>query len=211
MTGRSNESAVSPWKDGFLFIGNQLALDLLNTRPAPDGEPVEFLPDFDALLGWMRAAGQLRPSEVVTLRRRWGKSSRARRTLEAIRELREKLRKEVLAWEGGAAPHRSTVSELNRLQAKHPMRARLTVAGGVSSMEHFFETRGPEDLLAPLAHSAAMLFASVDRSRVRKCGQCVLHFYDTSKKGMRHWCSMRLCGNRAKVAAYSRRKRVEAE
>jgi predicted RNA-binding Zn ribbon-like protein len=30
-----------------------------------------------------------------------------------------------------------------------------------------------------------MLFADVDRSRVRKCAQCVLHFYDTSKKGTR--------------------------
>jgi hypothetical protein len=27
----------------------------------------------------------------------------------------------------------------------------------------------------------------VDRRRVRKCDECVLHFRDTSKKGMRRW------------------------
>jgi predicted RNA-binding Zn ribbon-like protein len=35
----------------------------------------------------------------------------------------------------------------------------------------------------------------------------VLHFQDTSKKGTRRWCSMRLCGNRHKVAAYADRQR----
>jgi len=53
----------------------------------------------------------------------------------------------------------------------------------------------------------ATLFAEADRNRVRKCGQCVLHFHDTSKKGIRRWCSMRLCGNRLKVAAYAARQR----
>ena len=74
-------------------------------------------------------------------------------------------------------------------------------------MELYFEPRQPEDLLTPLAHSAATLFAHVDRSRVRKCDQCVLYFHDTSKKGTRRWCSMQLCGNRRKVAAYAARQR----
>ena len=77
-------------------------------------------------------------------------------------------------------------------------------------MELWFESRQPEDLFAPLAHSAAKLFASVDRNRVRKCDQCVLHFHDTSKKGTRRWCSMQLCGNRLKVAAYAARQRGHA-
>jgi hypothetical protein len=62
-----------------------------------------------------------------------------------------------------------------------------------------FAPRRPEDLFAPVAHSAARLFAEVDWNRVRKCGQCVLHFYDTSKKRTRHWRSMQLCGNRLNV------------
>jgi predicted RNA-binding Zn ribbon-like protein len=133
-----------------------------------------------------------------------------RHALETMRALRERLREEILAWEGGSAVHHSTVDELNRLMAEHPMRTRLKEKGHSPSTELWFEQRQPEDLFAPLAHSAAMLFANVNRNRVRKCDQCVLHFHDTSKKGTRRWCSMQLCGNRLKVAAYAARQRGHA-
>ena len=201
----------SDWRDGFLFVGNHLALDFLNTRPVQNGEPLELLSDFSALLRWFQAAGLLSSSEIVNLQRRSGESATARRTLDAMRQLREKLRKEILAWEGGAEVHRATLDELNQLMAAYPMLSRLKAVGNVSSMELWFEPRQPEDLFAPLAHSAATLFAEADRSRVRKCGQCVLHFYDTSKKGTRRWCSMQLCGNRLKVAAYAARQRLNAQ
>jgi len=200
----------SDWRDGFLFVGNHLALDFLNTRPVQNGEPMELLSDFSALLRWFQAAGLVGSREMTKLQRQWGESATARRTLEAIRQFREKLRKEILAWEGGAEVHRSTEEELNRLMAAHPMLSRLQATGNVPSMELRFEPRQPEDLFAPLAHSAAELFAGVDHNRVRKCGQCVLHFYDTSKKGTRRWCSMQLCGNRLKVAAYAARQRLNA-
>ncbi len=80
------------------------------------------------------------------------------------------------------------VNELNRLMADRPMRTRLKTS----------------------AHSAATLFANVDRNRVRQCAHCVLHFHDTSKKGTRRWCSMQLSGNRYKVAAYATRQRMWA-
>jgi predicted RNA-binding Zn ribbon-like protein len=191
----------------FLFLGNQPALDFLNTRPVQNGEAVELLSDFEALLRWFQAAGLLGAADVAKLRQQWGDSPRARRTVETILELRERLRKEVLAWEAGAGVHRSTIDELNRLMAKHPMRTRLKPARNALSKELWFETLQPEDLLAPIAHSAAALFTDIDRTRVRKCGQCVLHFHDISKKGTRRWCSMQLCGNRAKVAAYAARQR----
>ncbi len=202
----------SDWREGFLFVGNRLALDFLNTRPVQNGEPMELLPDFSALLRWFQAAELLSARDAANLRQKWGKSARAQRTVEAVRELREKLRKQVLAWEGGGAVHHSTLDELNTLMAEHPMRTRLKTktSGSASATELWFEPRQPEDLFAPLAHSAATLFASVERSRVRKCDQCVLHFYDTSKKGTRRWCSMQLCGNRLKVAAYAARQRMQA-
>ena len=199
----------SDWRDGFLFIGNQLALDFLNTRPVQNGEPMELLPDFSALLRWFQAAELLGARDVANLQQ-WGNSARAQRTVEAMRELRERLRKEILAWEGGSAVHHSTVDELNRLMADHPMRTKLKTSGRASATELWFEPRQLEDLFAPLANSTAALFANVDRSRVRKCDQCVLHFHDTSKKGTRRWCSMQLCGNRLKVAAYAARRRMQA-
>ena len=127
---------------------------------------------------------------------------------QGIMFLREKLRKEVLAWERRGVVHRSTVEELNRLMADHPMRTRLKTTRNALSKELWFDPQQPEDLLAPLVDSAATLFAEATRDRVRKCGECVLHFYDTSKKGTRRWCSMRLCGNRLKVATYAARRRM---
>jgi predicted RNA-binding Zn ribbon-like protein len=198
----------SPWKDGFLFLGNHLALDFLNTRPALNGEPLELLPDFSALLRWFHAAGLLTLRQRASLQEKWGDSARARRTVEAVRELRERIRKEVAAREKGSVVHHSTVDELNRLMAEHPMLTRLMTGGSKASTELWFAPHQPEDLLAPLAHSAATLFAHADRNRVRKCGHCVLYFHDTSKKGTRRWCSMQLCGNRQKVAAYAARQRL---
>ena len=48
-----------------------------------------------------------------------------------------------------------------------------------------------------------------DPARIRRCAghDCVLHFYDTSRRGDRRWCSMAGCGNRAKAARHYARTR----
>src|SRR6266849_10191509 len=121
----SRATSKSDWKDGFLFVGNQLVLDFLNTCPVQNGEPTELLSDFSALLRWFQAAELLSARDVANLQQQWGRSARAQRTVETVRELREKLRKEILAWERGGAVHPTTIDELNRLMADHPMRTRL--------------------------------------------------------------------------------------
>lgn len=198
----------SDWRDGFLFVGNHLALDFLNTCPVLSGEePTELLPDFEAVLQWFRAAGLLGPREASELRRRWGESDRARRVLDSLHRLREKLRKEILKYEAGGHVQRATVEEINRIMADHPMRTRLIANEDGLKTESYCDAREPEDLLGPVAYSIAALFADLDRKKIRKCNNCVLHFYDTSKKGTRRWCSMQMCGNRAKVATYAARRR----
>lgn len=198
----------SDWRNGFLFVGNRPALDFLNTRPVLSGtEPTELLPDFAALLRWFRAAGLVGPREASELRRQWGESDRARRTLDSLHQLREKLRREILKYEAGGDVQRATVEEINRLMADHPMRTRLIATEDGLKTEAYWDAREPEDLLGPVAHSIAALFAELDRTKIRKCSNCLLHFYDTSKKGTRRWCSMQMCGNRAKVATYAARHR----
>jgi predicted RNA-binding Zn ribbon-like protein len=202
-------STGSAWHDGFLFVGNHLALDFLNTCPVQNGERLELLPDFDAVLCWFQGAGLLSSRQVHDLQQQWGGSARAREVTAAMRQLRENLRVEIIAWEDTGKLHRCTLDEVNQVMTEHPMLARLKRNTNEVMTELWFEASQPEDLFAPLAHSAAVLFASVQRSRVRKCGQCVLHFYDTSKKGTRRWCSMQLCGNRLKVKAYAGRQRAQ--
>jgi len=195
------------WTGGFLFVGNELILDFVNTRPVQDGEATELLPDFASLVRWFRAAGILNEHQADELAKKWAESTAGKRAVEQMRQWRERLRKQLIAWEEGGSVHPAMVEEVNQLMAEHPMRFRLS-SKKKPTTELWFEPHQPEDLFAPLAHSVATLVAEVDRNRVRKCGQCVLHFHDTSKKGTRRWCSMQLCGNRLKVAAYARRKRL---
>jgi predicted RNA-binding Zn ribbon-like protein len=72
-----------------------------------------------------------------------------------------------------------------------------------------FQPRLPDDVLGPLAEDIMMLLTGVAADRVRKCEGCPVHFLDVSKKGSRRWCSMGLCGNKVKVAAYQQRQRKE--
>jgi predicted RNA-binding Zn ribbon-like protein len=197
----------SDWKDGFLFLGNELVLDFANTRPVQDGKAIELLMDFGAVLRWFRAADLLNSEQVARLERQWEGTTEGQKATEAMKDLRERWREEILAWEGGRTIRSQTRDELNRLMGMYPMLTRLTKSRAAYSTKLWFEVREPADLLAPLAYSAATLFATGNRKRVRKCANCVLHFRDTSKKGTRRWCSMQLCGNRFKVAAYATRQR----
>lgn len=201
----------SVWRDGFLFVGNNLALDFLNTCPLQNGEPTELLPNFTALLRWFRASGLLNCRHAAELPGRCSSRLEAARVAEQMRAFREKLRSEVLSWSVKGRLRPTFINELNLLMRRHPMLWRVEVHGAVPSVKSYFELQQPADLFAPLVHGAANLFSSADRLRVRQCSDCVLLFLDVSKKGSRHWCSMQLCGNRAKVAAYAGRQRKGPE
>src|SRR6266849_6893406 len=111
----SKATSKSDWKDGFLFVGKQLALDFLNTRPVQNCRPSELLPDFGALLRWFQATDLLSSREVGSLQRQWGGSASAQSSTEAMRQLRERLRKEILDWEHSGSVQHSTRDELNNL------------------------------------------------------------------------------------------------
>ncbi len=204
---KAKTAKTSDWRDGFLFVGNQIALDFVNTCPLEDGEPLELLPDFNAVVRWYRAAGLITSIEAGKLEQQWNNSTRAQNFTAKLRQFRESLRSKILLWEDTGKLRKGAFDEINELMTNHPMLSRVKANASEATTELWFKLTEPEDLFAPLANSAAILFATADRSRLRKCGHCVLHFYDISKKGTRRWCSMQLCGNRLKVAAYATRNR----
>lgn len=59
--------------------------------------------------------------------------------------------------------------------------------------------------LAAIARDAIYAL-SESKHRLRLCDGCGAIFTDRSRSGKRRWCSMNGCGNRAKVAAYRRRR-----
>jgi predicted RNA-binding Zn ribbon-like protein len=67
--------------------------------------------------------------------------------------------------------------------------------------------KSPESLLLPLARSLAGLVCSEDFTNVKACEgpACTLLFVDRTRGRVRRWCSMAVCGNRAKQAAHRKR------
>jgi predicted RNA-binding Zn ribbon-like protein len=195
--------------DGFLFLGNHLALDLLNTRIVPERDSVELLPDTVALEKWLLAAGVVTSTNGERLLRRWRDSVEAQSFLEELRRFRERLRAVVIQREAGEAVSARFLAEVNRLLEKYPARIALSAAGGKLQREVLFEPSTPSEVWAPIAAATADLLTEVDPSRIRKCESCIMHFYDVSKKSSRRWCSMNICGNRVKVAAYRQRQRAD--
>jgi predicted RNA-binding Zn ribbon-like protein len=198
------------WIDGFLFVANQPILDLLNTKPVLDNVPTELLPDAHALERWLIASRIAASSKTRAKLRNWRHSAQAAAFLNELVVFRERLREAVLRIERGLAPAQDFVDEVNARLARFPLQTCLRSHGGRLVKEPRSDPRKPADFWAPLMDAAADLLAGTDPSRIRKCASCVVHFLDISKKNSRRWCSMNICGNKLKVAAYQHRKRGQA-
>jgi predicted RNA-binding Zn ribbon-like protein len=198
------------WRDGFLFVANRPILDFLNTKPVLAQGPTELLSDFHALERWLIASGIVTSARTKSLLRRWRRSSAAKDFLRELIGFRERLREAVLRMESGSVPSDDFVKEVNARLRKYPPNTSLRKQGGMIVRESLFTLREPTDLWAPIIDGVANLVSETATaiSRIRKCESCVVHFFDISKKGSRRWCSMNICGNKLKVAAYQRRKRA---
>jgi predicted RNA-binding Zn ribbon-like protein len=200
---------VNEWIDGFLFVANRPILDFLNTKPVLAGGPTELLPDIRAFERWLIASDMLTSPKGKAVVRGWRQSSEAAAFLDRLIAFRERLREAVVRMENGSSPTDAFLAEVNSLLLQHPRHTSLLKREGKVIRETLFEPRKPSDLWAPIIDATADLLAETESSsRIRKCESCVVHFFDTSKKGSRRWCSMNICGNKLKVAAYQRRKRA---
>ena len=198
------------WIDGFLFVGNHLSLDFLNTRLVNEEGPVELLPDTGSLSRWLNAVGLLKGSEKDQVVQTGEKSPAGRRFLQDMLVFREKLRSTVLRLESGKNPEPAFLQELNERLLAYPHRyVVVSHRSGASRQTYRDAAAYPSDLWREFADSAAHLLTDVPRNRLRKCEGCVVNFYDVSKKGSRRWCSMHLCGNREKVSTYRRKQRTQ--
>jgi len=97
-----------------------------------------------------------------------------------------------------------SINEVLRITEGHD---ELLQQNGAWGLEFVAREGGLEWLLAAIARSAAEIVAEGPSARLRVCSNpsCGLFFYDTSRTRRRRWCSMSRCGNRHKVAIFSRR------
>jgi predicted RNA-binding Zn ribbon-like protein len=100
--------------------------------------------------------------------------------------------------ETGSVPTDVFLAEVNSLLRQHPHHTSLHKRDRKVVRETLFEPRKPGDLWVQIIDVTANLLTETEPSRIRKCESCVVHFFDTSKKGSRRWCSMTSVATRSK-------------
>ena len=203
------------------FVADDAALDFLNTVASPWGAEIEWLASGADLVAWLDQAACL-PTHVAAQFRAEAGTHALDAAADEARELREWFRGFVTTHAGRplarrALPALAPLNEvLGRDEAFRQIEHASSAAGDEADNEsHALRWRierrwgNPRTLLLPIAHAMGDLICEKDFSLVRRCeGQgCTLWFLDVSKAHARRWCSMAVCGNRAKAAAHRARAR----
>jgi predicted RNA-binding Zn ribbon-like protein len=200
-----------------LFLADALGLDFLNSVATPVDTPVDWLEDGEGLLNWLQQA-RLVPDEVARAIRERAIPGEIDRLAGQARALREWFRVFVRQHKGRPL-HEADLIELEPLNEllKRDERYDEIVAGPPTgsfalTLAPRRRWNSPEALLLPIAESMARLICDEDFSHVKACEgpTCTLLFADHTRGHARRWCSMALCGNRAKQAAHRHRQKTPA-
>lgn len=186
----------------FLFIGEAVALDLINTEMIVRGNRHDALATGGAALAWWMVARQHHPALAQV------ESSAAPdgdRLLDALRLLRGAMRRLFTAVIAGRTVAEADLAALNTHLALGQFLVQAQTDGGFSTAYRVQEAVSA--VLLPIALSAARLLTEADLSRLHHCQneRCILLFYDATKNGTRQWCST-ACMDRAR----SRRRYASA-
>jgi predicted RNA-binding Zn ribbon-like protein len=185
-------------RNPFVFLGGNLALDLVNTEKMVRGKKEELLATpQDVIQWWDMAQGvyssTIRDHEGV----QWDEQH-----IIALRELRMRLRHlfEVLAT--SQQLDERDVEALNAVLREGYYELNIFSEGKALAV---YRSHQDTSILVPIAFAALQLLTEQDLSRLRVCqnDRCILLFYDTTRSATRHWCSIS-CTNRARSRQHYR-------
>src|SRR5271170_464696 len=201
-----------------IFIAGPLGLDFLNSLARPIVEVVDWLGNGTDFLSWMKQAGLLTVDEIAVV-----KSSMSSKELDRVaakaRDLRDWLRGFVTQHMGRplkaqALTQLGPVHDLlesdeiflSLVPGPTPL-AKQTSHKASPTLFHLRAQRRfrkPASLLSPIAEEIAKFISSADFRYVKACqgDHCILFFLDQTRRHGRRWCSMAVCGNRAKQEAH---------
>jgi predicted RNA-binding Zn ribbon-like protein len=199
-----------------VFIADSRGLDFLNSIATPVDEPVDFIGSGDDFLQWLRDA-ELVPAEVLASLRRRAAAGELDDVATRARALREWFRGFVDEYRGKPLP----ATALKKLAPLNQLLARDEEFGQIVARDRRQHGTAPSDLqwdvqrrwrstevlLIPVARAMADLLCSEDFADIKACEGhgCTLFFLDKTRARARRWCSMAICGNRAKQAAHRKR------
>jgi CGNR zinc finger/Putative stress-induced transcription regulator len=210
-----------------LFIADAPGLDFLNSIGSPADMKVEWLGSGADLLAWL-AEAKIVPDAVLAALEKTAIPGELDGVAAQARALREWFRGFVAAHKGRPLKPKvlDELGPLNRVLARdeefgqivarekgrkaQALWARAAKEETLLEFEWSLERRwrSPESLLLPIAKAMADLVCDEDFSRVKACEghSCTLLFVDRTRGHVRRWCSMAICGNRAKQAAHRDRR-----
>ena len=199
-----------------ILVADAPGLDFLNSVATPLDEEVDWIGDGDGLLAWLEQAGFV-PSGALEAIRSRSTPAELDEVAAKARELREWFRAFVRRHKGRRllAKDLRELEPLNQLLERDEQHRQIVAdaADGVTSFELRAKRRwqSAESLLMPVVEALARLVCEEDFTLVKACEgpRCTLLFADHTRGHARRWCSMAMCGNRAKVAAH--RKRIKEQ
>jgi predicted RNA-binding Zn ribbon-like protein len=184
------------------LIGERLAVDFANTAHIPS----EL--SWDKLIHFLEATKIISPDRSTQL---LGLPESDPQTAEALLRKARRLSASarllfsaMVRKQKIAAEWIESLNDVLRITEGHD---ELVREGGAWQMQFIARESGLDWLLAAVARSAAEIVAEGAGARLRVCANldCGLFFYDESRTRRRRWCSMAVCGNRSKVAAFARK------
>jgi predicted RNA-binding Zn ribbon-like protein len=184
------------------LIGGRLSIDFVNELgPSSDFSWEELL----HFLLLTRIISSERSAQLLALPQSDPQSAGA--LLGKAQRLRTSLAEAFEALVDKEAVPRDSVEPINEVLRITEGHDELLQQNGRWGLEFVAREGGLDWLLAAIARSAAELISEGPSAHLRVCSNpsCGLFFYDNSRTRRRRWCSMSLCGNRHKVAAFSRR------
>lgn len=178
-----------PW-----FLADHPALDFINTIARVDGQPHDFWQSDRDVEAWLQQADLVINTTPVQYQ--------PGVLLQAARQLRQIIRDAVQQLKAGAAVDPQALNAYLQVAESH-LQLDNDGEGGLQ-LRRVYPDHTATQQLGRVAEQAATLLTQEDVSRLRACEHpaCTLWFYDRTKAHRRRWCSMALCGNRAKVARF---------
>lgn len=208
-----------------LYIESLLTLELMRTSLPKSRETRRLAVDFanigrkegaaNGFPGWGQLIDYLQSNGIVSPERAEellelpkADSSSANGLLRSAEELCLAIRDSFQARVHNEGLSRDSINTINRVLRITEGHEELVLRGETFRLEFVAAENGSEWLLAAIARSAAEILEEPAPSGLRVCSNpgCGLFFYDASPTRRRRWCSMAVCGNRQKVAAFARRR-----
>jgi predicted RNA-binding Zn ribbon-like protein len=199
-----------------IFIADSLGLDFLNSIATPVDTPVDWIDNGDGLLKWLAQAKLVPVDELDALKAR-AMPGELDKVADQARALREWFRGFVRKHMGRPLTPRALqeLGPLNRILERDQAFSKITrhrhSDGDRLELQMMRHWHSPEALLQPIGEILARFVCEEDFANVKACEgpACTLIFADHTRRRARRWCSMAVCGNRAKQAAHRKRLKTK--